>query len=43
LAMKLNQHATELSNSYATKDASAASTALANMKATCKECHKKFR
>jgi cytochrome c556 len=43
LAMKLNQHATELSNSYATKDASAASNALAAMKATCKECHKKFR
>jgi cytochrome c556 len=43
LAMKLNGHANELSNSYATKDAIAANTALANMKATCKECHKKFR
>ena len=43
LAMKLNQQATELGNSYATKDAAAANTALANMKATCKECHKKFR
>lgn len=43
LAMKLNQHATELGNSYATKDATAANTALSNMKATCKECHKKFR
>lgn len=43
LAMKLNQQATELSNSYASKDAAAASTALGNMKATCKECHKKFR
>jgi len=43
LAMKLNQHATELSNSYATKDASAANNALSAMKATCKECHKKFR
>ena len=43
LAMKLNQQATDLSNSYSTKDAAAASTALGNMKATCKECHKKFR
>jgi cytochrome c556 len=43
LAMTLNQHATELSNSYATKDSAAASNALAAMKATCKECHKKFR
>ena len=41
--MKLNQGATELSNSYATKDATAANAALTNMKATCKECHKKFR
>lgn len=43
LAMKLNQQATELSNSYASKDSAAANTALGNMKATCKECHKKFR
>ncbi len=43
LAMKLNQQATELSNSYASKDASAANTALSGMKSTCKECHKKFR
>ena len=43
LAMKLNQQATELGNTYATKDAAAAKTALSNMKATCKECHKKFR
>ena len=43
LAMKLNQQAAELGNTYATKDAAAANTALANMKATCKECHKKFR
>jgi hypothetical protein len=43
LAMKLNQYATDLSNSYASKDAMAANTALSNMKATCKECHKKFR
>ena len=43
LAMKLNQSATELGNSYATKDAAAANNALSAMKATCKECHKKFR
>ena len=43
LAMKLNQQATELGNTYATKDAAAANTALQNMKATCKDCHKKFR
>ncbi len=43
LAMKLNQQATDLSNSYANKDAIAANNALAAMKATCKECHKKFR
>ena len=43
LAMKLNQYATDLSNSYASKDTVAANTALGNMKATCKECHKKFR
>jgi len=43
LAMKLNQGATELANSYATKDAATANKALVGMKATCKECHKKFR
>jgi cytochrome c556 len=43
LAMKLNQYATDLTNSYANKNAAAANDALANMKATCKECHKKFR
>jgi cytochrome c556 len=43
LAMKLNQQAGELGNSYSNKDAVAASAALANMKATCKQCHKKFR
>jgi cytochrome c556 len=43
LAMKLNQLATDLSNSYASKDANAASATLSAMKATCKECHKKFR
>jgi cytochrome c556 len=43
LAMKLNGQATELANSYSSKDAVAANAALGNMKATCKECHKKFR
>ena len=43
LAMKLNGKATDLSNSYASKDVAAANAALAGMKATCKECHKKFR
>jgi cytochrome c556 len=43
LAMKLNQQATDLGNSYSNKDSAAANSALAAMKATCKECHKKFR
>ncbi len=43
VAMKLNQYATDLTNSYTNKNAAAANDALANMKATCKECHKKFR
>ena len=43
LAMKLNQEATDLGNSYAGKDVGAANTALAAMKTTCKTCHKKFR
>ena len=43
LAMKLNQQAGDLANSYTNKDAAAANAALAAMKATCKECHKKFR
>lgn len=43
LAMKLNRYASDLSSSYASKDAVAANTALGNIKATCKECHKRFR
>ncbi len=43
LAMKLNQLAADLSNSYASKDSTAARNSLAAMKSTCKECHKKFR
>jgi cytochrome c556 len=43
LAMKLNQQAGELAASYSNKDSAAANAGLGNMKATCKECHKKFR
>ena len=43
LAMKLNQEAAELGSTYATKDTPAASASLAKIKATCKECHKKYR
>jgi cytochrome c556 len=43
LAMKLNQQATALANSYTSKDVNAAHQALRDMKATCKECHKRFR
>ena len=43
LAMKLNGQATALANAYSGKDVNAAKQALADMKATCKECHKKFR
>ncbi len=43
LAMRLNQQAAALGNAYASKDANAARDALKSMKATCKECHKKFR
>ena len=42
LAMKLNQQAAELGNTYAGKEAGRRA-ALGNMKATCKECRKKFR
>jgi soluble cytochrome b562 len=43
LAMKLNEKATALANAYSGKDVNSAKAALADMKATCKECHKKFR
>jgi hypothetical protein len=43
LAMKLNQQATDLENTYVSKDATAANNGLAAMKATCKECHKRVR
>ena len=43
LAMKLNEKAKALGTAAAAKDAAGASGALAEMKATCKECHSKFR
>lgn len=43
LAMKLNEKAKTLGTAAAAKDAAGVSGALADMKATCKECHTKFR
>ena len=43
LAMKLNQQAATLGSAYASKDVNSAHQSLKDMKATCKECHKKFR
>jgi soluble cytochrome b562 len=43
LAMQLNAHAKELADAAGAKDAAAASKALAEMKATCKTCHKQFK
>jgi cytochrome c556 len=43
LAMRLNEKAEALGKAAAAKDAAASSTALTEMKATCKECHSKFR
>jgi hypothetical protein len=43
LAMQLNQHAKELAVAANAKDAPGASKALAEMKDTCKACHKKFK
>jgi soluble cytochrome b562 len=43
LAVRLNSQAGALASSYAGKDVNAAKGALHDMKATCKECHKKFR
>lgn len=43
LAMKLNEKAKALGVAAAAKDAAGASAALGEMKATCKECHSKFR
>jgi cytochrome c556 len=43
LAVQLNAHVGELNTAAQAKDANATRTALAAMKATCKECHSKFR
>lgn len=43
LAMKLHGNAEALGKAAAAKDAAASSAALNDMKATCKECHSKFR
>jgi len=43
LAMRLHGNAEALGKAAAAKDAAAANTALTEMKATCKECHSKFR
>jgi Cytochrome C' len=43
LANQLHANAEKLSSAAAAKDAKAASDSLAAIKATCKECHSKFR
>lgn len=43
LADKLHEVAVTLGKAAAARDAKASSDALASMKATCKECHKRFR
>lgn len=43
LAQKLNDKAKALGAGAAAKDAAAINAALTEMKATCKECHSKFR
>lgn len=43
LAARLEDFAKQLTTAGEGKNASAASQALADMKATCKSCHKKFR
>ena len=43
LAARLNEKAKALGAAAAAKDAAAAKAALTEMKATCKECHSKFR
>lgn len=43
LAMRIHEKAEALQKAAAGKDAKAADAALAEMKATCKECHSKFR
>ncbi len=43
LATRLNEKAKALGAAAAAKDAAAAKSALTEMKATCKECHSKFK
>jgi hypothetical protein len=43
LAMRLNEKAKALGAAASAKDAAASSSALSEMKATCKECHSKFK
>ena len=43
LALRIKEKAEALGKAAAAKDGAAASTALTEMKATCKECHSKFR
>jgi cytochrome c556 len=43
LAARLGEKAAALETAAQAKDANASSTALKEMKATCKECHKQFR
>ncbi len=43
LAQRLNEKAKALGTAAAAKDKASASAALGEMKATCKECHSKFR
>lgn len=43
LAQRLNGIAVDLGTAAEKKDAAASSKALGDMKATCKECHKKFK
>jgi hypothetical protein len=43
LAARLNEKAKALGAAAGAKDAAAAKTALTEMKATCKECHSKFK
>jgi hypothetical protein len=43
LADRLNEKAMALGTAAKAKDAAGASTALKEMKATCKECHSKFK
>jgi cytochrome c556 len=43
LAARLNEKAKALGAAAGAKDAAAAKAALTEMKATCKECHSKFR